>query len=64
VSRQRTIATWIWLPTVVVGSTLRAFYRAGLGWLAPVVVFLFLVVLVLALLSSAGVLAPFVYPLL
>jgi hypothetical protein len=60
----RSAASWLWVYWVTVRSTFSALRQTGLGWLAPLVVVLFLLALVLALAGSTGALAPFVYPLI
>jgi Family of unknown function (DUF5989) len=53
----------LWVPLLVIPATFRAFLQVRMGWMLPMVVVLFVLALVLALLASAGALAPFVYPL-
>jgi hypothetical protein len=56
--------SWFLLHYAAIRDTLEAFFHMRLGWLLPMVILLFLIGFVLAILGSAGPLAPFVYPLL
>jgi predicted RND superfamily exporter protein len=56
-------AAWLTTNVSSIASVFKAIIQLKMGWLMPLVVILFLVALTLALLSAAGPLAPFVYPL-
>lgn len=53
--------------TIVLGSLWRvvaAMFRERVGWLLPLFIGLAVVALIISLISVAGPLAPFIYPLL
>lgn len=56
--------SWFLVTASSAWRSLRAFQQTRMAWLTPLLIVLFVFALILAVLGSAGPLAPFVYPLL
>ena len=59
----RPAMAWLTMPMKTAGDILRAFYDQGLGALMPLVIVLLVLAVVLSVLTLAGPVIPFIYPL-